>query len=63
MLEGAHEHDFLLLEDRAYRATAEPGRDLPTLRALDEQGRVAYLGTFAKACYRWTPSSIWSVWR
>ncbi len=50
LLEVAEEHDLLLIEDGAYGFTAEPGDELPPLKALDGRGRVVYLGTFAKLC-------------
>lgn len=50
LLELAERYDFLLLEDNAYGFTAPPGKEIPTLKALDETGRVIYLGTFAKVC-------------
>jgi (S)-3,5-dihydroxyphenylglycine transaminase len=50
LLAAARAHDFLLLEDDAYGFTAESGSALPTLKALDAEGRVIYLGTCAKIC-------------
>jgi (S)-3,5-dihydroxyphenylglycine transaminase len=46
----AEREDFLLLEDATYGFTAVPGGELPPLKALDQHGRVIYLGTFAKIC-------------
>src|ERR1700761_2888911 len=50
LLAAARTHDFLLLEDDAYGFTAEVGSALPTLKALDAEQRVVYLGTCAKIC-------------
>jgi (S)-3,5-dihydroxyphenylglycine transaminase len=50
LLGAARTHDFLLLEDDAYGFTAESGQALPTLKALDTEQRVVYLGTCAKIC-------------
>jgi (S)-3,5-dihydroxyphenylglycine transaminase len=47
LLDTAAEHDFLILEDNPYGLFA-PDDGLPTMRALDHDGRVVYLGTFAK---------------
>ncbi|MFJ1551783.1 PLP-dependent aminotransferase family protein [Streptomyces sp. NPDC088246] len=49
LLRLAAEHDFLLLEDNPYglfTADGEPGP--PTLKALDSERRVVYLGSFSK---------------
>ncbi|HEY8978213.1 MAG TPA: PLP-dependent aminotransferase family protein [Streptomyces sp.] len=50
LLDLAEREDLLLLEDIAYGFTAPPGQDLPSLKTLDERGRVVVLGTFAKIC-------------
>ncbi|MFJ8464550.1 aminotransferase-like domain-containing protein [Streptomyces swartbergensis] len=50
LLELAEQEDFLLIEDTAYHFTAEPGVELPSLKALDRNTRVIQLGTFAKIC-------------
>lgn len=50
LLALAAQEDFLLLEDNAYGFTAAPGHALPTLKALDREQRVVYLGTCAKTC-------------
>lgn len=50
LLDIAEREDFLLLEDATYGFTAMPGGELPALKALDRNGRVVYLGTFAKIC-------------
>jgi (S)-3,5-dihydroxyphenylglycine transaminase len=49
LLRLAEEHDFLLLEDNPYGifdATGEPGP--PTLKSMDRNGSVVYLGSFGK---------------
>lgn len=50
LIEAASDEDLLVLEDNPYGFTAAPGTELPTLKALDQNGRVVYLGTFAKVC-------------
>ncbi|XYH97094.1 PLP-dependent aminotransferase family protein [Sorangium sp. So ce1128] len=50
LLDLAERHDLLLIEDNAYGFTAPPGEEIPSLKALDERGRVILLGTFAKIC-------------
>jgi (S)-3,5-dihydroxyphenylglycine transaminase len=50
LLGVAERHDLLLFEDDAYGFTAGPMAEIPTLKALDEGGRVIYIGTFAKIC-------------
>lgn len=47
LLQLAREEDFLLLEDNPY-GLFHDGDRVPTLKALDEQRRVVYLGSFAK---------------
>ena len=47
LLEVARQQDLLLLEDNPYGTFGDGGR-LPTLKALDTDGRVIYLGSFAK---------------
>jgi (S)-3,5-dihydroxyphenylglycine transaminase len=49
LLALAERENILLLEDNPYGFTAGD-RQLPTLKALDDRGRVVYLGTFAKVC-------------
>jgi (S)-3,5-dihydroxyphenylglycine transaminase len=48
LLALAREHDFYLLEDAAYRQFHYEGDLLPSLKRLDRDGRVIYLGSFAK---------------
>ncbi|CAL9329394.1 (S)-3,5-dihydroxyphenylglycine transaminase [Streptomyces sp. enrichment culture] len=50
LLALAEQEDLLLLEDGAYGFTAPPGEEIPPLKALDTEGRVVHLGTFAKVC-------------
>ncbi|MBB4912221.1 aminotransferase-like domain-containing protein [Actinophytocola algeriensis] len=47
LLQLAREEDFLLLEDNPY-GLFHSGERVPTCKALDEQRRVVYLGSFAK---------------
>jgi len=47
LLELAHEHDCLVVEDNPYGLLRFEGEPEPTLRSLDE-GRVIYLGTLSK---------------
>ncbi len=48
LLDLAQEHDFYLIEDSAYAFTGD--RSAPPLKALDTDGRVILVGTFAKMC-------------
>jgi 2-aminoadipate transaminase len=48
IIEIANERDLLVLEDNPYSLLRYEGDPVPTLRSLDTQGRVAYLGTFSK---------------
>ena len=48
LIELANEFDVLVLEDSAYRSLRFEGAALPTLKSLDTQGRVLYLGSFSK---------------
>lgn len=50
LLATASREDLILVEDSAYGFTAPLGRELPSLKALDTEARVLYLGTFAKVC-------------
>ncbi|MGY0055416.1 aminotransferase-like domain-containing protein [Streptomyces sp. LZ34] len=50
LLELADREDFLVLEDGAYGFTAEPGSELPSLKAMDTAGRVVHIGTYSKVC-------------
>lgn len=44
----AGEYDFVILEDDAYGELRYDGEDVPTLRSLDDEGRVIHVGTFSK---------------
>jgi (S)-3,5-dihydroxyphenylglycine transaminase len=48
LLSAARQHDIIVLEDNAYGFTASDANRLPTLKALDADGRVVHIGTFAK---------------
>jgi 2-aminoadipate transaminase len=49
LLELAHEHNILIVEDDPYGKLRFDGEDIPTIYALDKgEGRVIYLGTFSK---------------
>jgi len=50
LLDLAARHDILLLEDSPYRLVS-PGEQLPSLKALDTEQRVVYLGSFAKTIF------------
>jgi (S)-3,5-dihydroxyphenylglycine transaminase len=52
LLELAQEHELLLLEDNAYGMFAyDDTQRLPTLKSLDRNGVVIYLGTFSKLLF------------
>lgn len=44
----ANRHDLIVLEDTPYRHIRFAGRNLPTLKSLDTEGRVIHLGSFSK---------------
>jgi 2-aminoadipate transaminase len=48
LVEGAHEHELLVLEDNPYGLLRYEGDELPPLYALDGGVFVMYLGTFSK---------------
>lgn len=48
LLEIAREEDLLILEDNPYGFFVRTGSARPTLKSMDEDGRVLYLGSFAK---------------
>lgn len=50
LLDLADELDLLVLEDSPYRLVS-PGRQLPTLKALDRRHRVVHLGSFSKTLF------------
>ena len=51
LLEVAAEADLLLLEDDPYGLFGLDDEPRPTLKALDTEQRVVYLGSFAKSCF------------
>lgn len=51
LLEIAGEHDLLVFEDNAYGAFAYDAEPPPPLASLDRDGRVIYLGSFAKTLF------------
>jgi DNA-binding transcriptional MocR family regulator len=48
LLDLASASDLLVIEDDAYVDLRYEGEPVPPVRALDERGQVAYLGTFSK---------------
>lgn len=44
----ANRDDLIVLEDTPYRHIRFAGRNLPTLKSLDTEGRVIHLGSFSK---------------
>ncbi|NEE13294.1 PLP-dependent aminotransferase family protein [Streptomyces sp. SID7499] len=50
LLDLAEREDFLILEDSPYRLVS-PGRQLPSLKALDRAHRVVHLGSLAKTLF------------
>lgn len=50
LLALAAREDILLLEDSPYRLVS-PGRQVPTLKALDTERRVVHLGSYAKSLF------------
>jgi 2-aminoadipate transaminase len=49
LLELAHEHDLLIIEDDPYGKLRFDGTAIPTMHSMDKkEGRVVYLGTFSK---------------
>jgi 2-aminoadipate transaminase len=48
LVEIAHEHEILVIEDNPYGLLRYEGETLPTLYSLDGGGYVIYLGTFSK---------------
>lgn len=51
LLNLANEQALLLIEDNAYGMFAYDEESLPTLKALDREGVVIYLGTFSKIMF------------
>jgi (S)-3,5-dihydroxyphenylglycine transaminase len=50
LLDLAHRHDILILEDSPYRMVS-PGPHFPTLKSLDRRRRVVHLGSFSKTAF------------
>ncbi|WNI15005.1 PLP-dependent aminotransferase family protein [Actinacidiphila sp. ITFR-21] len=51
LLEVAAEEDLVILEDNPYGLFARDGESSPTLKSLDTERRVVYLGSFAKSAF------------
>jgi (S)-3,5-dihydroxyphenylglycine transaminase len=51
LLDLLHREEVLLFEDNPYGMFAYDGEPLPTLKSLDANGVVIYLGSFAKTLY------------
>jgi (S)-3,5-dihydroxyphenylglycine transaminase len=51
LLRVAAEEDLYILEDNPYGVFARAGEYLPTLKSLDNERRVIYLGSFAKSAF------------
>lgn len=51
LLDVAAEQDLLLLEDDPYGLFGLDDEPRPALKSLDTDGRVLYLGSFAKSCF------------
>ncbi|MEY2445601.1 MAG: 2-aminoadipate transaminase, partial [Ilumatobacteraceae bacterium] len=48
LVELANRYDVIILEDSPYRETRFEGTSPPTIKSLDTEGRVIYLGSFSK---------------
>lgn len=48
LMELANKFDLLVIEDSPYRSLRFEGESLPTLKSMDAEGRVLYLGSFSK---------------
>ena len=48
IIELANQYDVVILEDSPYRDIRYTGTNLPTLKQLDTEGRVIFLGSFSK---------------
>ena len=48
MLELASKYDVLILEDNPYGDLRFAGEEVPTLKSMDTEGRVVYVGSFSK---------------
>ena len=48
LLELAEKYDCYILEDNPYGDLRFTGEDIPTIKSMDENGRVIYVGSFSK---------------
>lgn len=48
LIELANRYDVIVIEDAPYRETRFEGMSVPTIKSLDTEGRVIYLGSFSK---------------
>ncbi|NLM47114.1 MAG: PLP-dependent aminotransferase family protein [Firmicutes bacterium] len=48
MLQLASEYNFIILEDNPYGEIRYEGEPLPSIKSMDTEGRVVYLGSFSK---------------
>lgn len=48
LLELAQKYDFFILEDNPYGELRYSGQEVPTIKSMDENGRVIYAGSFSK---------------
>ena len=48
LVELANEYDLIILEDTPYRDLRFEGEHVPTIKSLDTEGRVIFLGSFSK---------------
>ncbi|NLP36104.1 MAG: PLP-dependent aminotransferase family protein [Firmicutes bacterium] len=48
ILQLAQEYDFLILEDNPYGDIRFEGEPIPSIKTMDPEGRVIYLGSFSK---------------
>ena len=51
LLEVAREQDILIFEDNPYGQFGFDSEPLPTIKSMDTEGRVIYMGTFSKTLY------------
>ncbi len=48
LLEFAKTYDFMIFEDNPYGELRFAGEEIPTMKSMDEDGRVVYFGSFSK---------------
>lgn len=48
LIELANKYDVLIIEDNPYGDLRFSGEEVPTLKSMDEQNRVVYVGSFSK---------------